>query len=274
MTDNVSSTAPGDPLEESAEELTEPLVELSAGPWWWVLIRGLLAVAFGVIALFSPGIAAIAIAFVFGAYAVVDGITEIAHAVRIRKTDKRWGWLLFAGIVSVIAGALALLLPVLAAFLGLLIVLWTIVFYNVVHGAMVIGSASGATGKSGRGWAIFAGVVSIVFGVVLAVLLDHAGCRASRSRLRHRHLCDRLRHHACRVRDHRACPRQEGGHGAVRLIGRVIPTLQRGVGFGRHPVRHSVVVRSLIRRAASSRSRWARKSGNVKAKAVSPAPTT
>ena len=171
MTDNVSSTAPGDPLEESAEELTEPLVELSAGPWWWVLIRGLLAVAFGVIALFSPGIAAIAIAFVFGAYAVVDGITEIAHAVRIRRTDKRWGWLLFAGIVSVIAGALALLLPVLAAFLGLLIVLWTIVFYNVVHGAMVIGSASGATGKSGRGWAIFAGVVSIVFGVVLAVLL-------------------------------------------------------------------------------------------------------
>lgn len=169
MTDSASTPA-ADALDESVDGLTEPLVELTVGPWWWVLIRGILAVIFGVIALVWPASAAIAIAFVFGAYAIVDGITEIVHAVRIRSTAKRWGWLLFSGIVSVIAGIAAVLLPILAAFLGLLFLLWMIVFYNVVHGATVIGSASGAGGK-GRGWAIFAGVASIVFGVILAVLI-------------------------------------------------------------------------------------------------------
>lgn len=170
MTDSSSPSSPvTDPAEEISEELSEPLAELSIGQWWWVLIRGILAVAFGVIALFSPGAALWAIAIVFGAYAIVDGITEIAHAVHVRKTLKRWGWLLFAGIVSVLAGIAALVLPGLAAAFGALFLIWTIVFYNVMHGATVIGSASGAEAK-GRGWAIFAGVASIAFGVILAIL--------------------------------------------------------------------------------------------------------
>lgn len=170
MTDSNSSSAPlTDPVEDPIEEITEPLSELSIGPWWWVLIRGILAIAFGVIALLSPGSALFAIAIVFGAYAIIDGVTEIAHAIQVRKTLKRWGWLLFAGIVSVLAGIAALVLPGLAGLLGGLFLIWTIVFYNVMHGAMLIGSASGAESK-GKGWGIFAGVASIVFGVVLAIL--------------------------------------------------------------------------------------------------------
>lgn len=166
MTD---STTPPASVADSETELTEELTELSVGPWWWVLIRGILAIVFGVIALVSPGAAAWAIAIVFGAYAIVDGVTEIAHAIQVRTTLKRWGWLLFAGIVSVLAGIAALVLPGLAAAFGALFFIWTMVFYNITHGATVIGSASGAEAK-GKSWAIFAGVVSIVFGVVLAIL--------------------------------------------------------------------------------------------------------
>lgn len=174
MTDSASTSLPAtgaaaDISEEISEELAEPLNQLAVGPWWWVLIRGILAVAFGVIALFSPDSALWAIAIVFGAYAIVDGITEIAHAIHVRKSLKRWGILLFAGIVSVLAGIAALILPGLAAAFGALFLIWTIVFYNVTHGAMVVGSASGASAK-GKGWAVFAGVASIVFGVVLAIL--------------------------------------------------------------------------------------------------------
>ncbi|MDH6180882.1 uncharacterized membrane protein HdeD (DUF308 family) [Microbacteriaceae bacterium SG_E_30_P1] len=171
MTDPAASSAPLDnQIEDAAEELEEPLVQLSAGPWWWVLIRGILAIAFGVLALIWPASAFLAIAIVFGAYALVDGITEIIHAVRIRNTAPRWGWLLFAGIVSVLAGLAALILPGLAGLVGGLFLLWTIVFYNIAHGVMVIGSASGAVGK-GKTWAVIAGVASILFGIALGILI-------------------------------------------------------------------------------------------------------
>lgn len=171
MAESTSTPAPADdPLEEAIEDITEPLTELSAGPWWWVLVRGILAVAFGIIALVWPASAFLAIAIVFGAYALVDGITEIVHAIRIRKSAPRWGWLLFAGIVSVLAGLAALIIPALAGLLGFLFLLWTVVFYNVMHGVTVIASASGAQGK-GKTWAVVAGVASIVFGIVLGILI-------------------------------------------------------------------------------------------------------
>jgi uncharacterized membrane protein HdeD (DUF308 family) len=170
MTESPSASQPiSDSVEDPIEELTEPLAELSIGPWWWVLVRGILAIAFGVIALVWPANAAWAIAIVFGVYAIFDGVTEIVHAIRVRSTSTKWGWLLFAGIVSVLAGIAALILPGLSILFGGLFLIWTIVFYNIAHGAMLIGSAAGAEGK-GKGWGIFSGVLSIVFGVILAVL--------------------------------------------------------------------------------------------------------
>jgi uncharacterized membrane protein HdeD (DUF308 family) len=153
------------------ETLTDPLESLAKGVWWWVLLRGILAIAFGIIALISPGSAFVAIAIVFGAYALVDGVIAIAHAIRVRNTLKAWGWLLFQGIVSVLAGLAALILPGLAGALGGLFVLWTIVIWNVMAGAAGIRSAAGAHDGRAKTWGIISGVLSILFGVVLAILI-------------------------------------------------------------------------------------------------------
>ncbi len=42
--------------------------------WWALLLRGLLAVLFGLIALFLPGMTLTVLVLVFGAYALVDGV--------------------------------------------------------------------------------------------------------------------------------------------------------------------------------------------------------
>jgi uncharacterized membrane protein HdeD (DUF308 family) len=101
----------------------------------------------------------------------MDGITEIIHAVQARKSDRRWGWLLFQGIVSVLAGLAAVILPGLAGLVGGLVVLWTVVVYTLLHGIMGIASAAGIREGSGRVWGIIAGVVSIVFAILLAILV-------------------------------------------------------------------------------------------------------
>jgi uncharacterized membrane protein HdeD (DUF308 family) len=149
----------------------DQLAPLAKGVWWWVLIRGILAIVFGIIALLAPAAALTAIAIVFGAYALVDGVIAIAQAVRMRNTLKAWGWLLLQGILSAIAGLAALILPGIAGAVGGLFVLWTIVIWNVMHGFAGIRSAAGASEGRGRTWGIVAGVLTILFGIVLAVLI-------------------------------------------------------------------------------------------------------
>jgi len=158
-----------DSLEAIEEELAAPASELTGGVWWWVLVRGILAIVFGVIALFSPASAFLAVVLVFGAYAIVDGIVEIVHGIAMRGGSKSWGWLIFAGVVSILAGIAALVLPIVAGLLGAILMLWMIVAYNLVHGVMVIGVA--VKSERGRAWGIVAGVLSVLFSVVLAILI-------------------------------------------------------------------------------------------------------
>lgn len=147
----------------------DPLADLVKGVWWWVLIRGILAIAFGIVALISPAVALTAIAIVFGAYTLVDGIMLTIAAIQTRKTTKGWGWVLAQGILSVLVGLAALILPGLVGALGGLVVLWTIVFWNIMTGIASIQAATKSEAGSAKTWMIVAGVVSLVFAVILAI---------------------------------------------------------------------------------------------------------
>ena len=52
--------------------------------WWLVLLRGIFMVLFGIIVLVSPGIALLTLVFVFGFYAILDGVSAIMIGVRSR----------------------------------------------------------------------------------------------------------------------------------------------------------------------------------------------
>jgi uncharacterized membrane protein HdeD (DUF308 family) len=62
--------------------------------WWLLLLRGLAAIAFGVIAFFWPGITLVALTYLWGAYAIADGIIAIGAAFSASGGDAgpRW-WL-------------------------------------------------------------------------------------------------------------------------------------------------------------------------------------
>jgi uncharacterized membrane protein HdeD (DUF308 family) len=132
--------------------------------WWLVLIRGLLAVVFGLYALFAPGSALLALVFVYGFYAIMDGVAALALGFRHRRSS-HWGWHLLQGVVSLLAGLVALVWPgptVLA--LVLIIGVW-----SIVHGVAEIVEAFAArrAGSPSWGWLLAAGVIGVLFGVVL-----------------------------------------------------------------------------------------------------------
>jgi hypothetical protein len=79
--------------------------------WWAIALRGVFAILFGAIALVLPGVTLTALVLLFAAYMLVDGVFAIVAAVRAARQHERWGWLVLEGIVDLIAGAIAVVWP-------------------------------------------------------------------------------------------------------------------------------------------------------------------
>lgn len=124
-----------------------------------LLLRGILAIIFGLIALFFPGIALLALVIVFGAYAFLDGILAIAVAIQERRILPHWGWLLVEGIAGIVLGIIAFVWPIKTA----LILLFIVAAWAVITGVLEIVAAFTV-----RSWLVgLAGILSVAFGILL-----------------------------------------------------------------------------------------------------------
>lgn len=141
--------------------MINPVAVTTQHNWWLMLLRGIFAIIFGLIALLVPGIALLAIIYVFAAYALIDGILAVVVAITERRFLPRWGWLLVEGVAGIIVGILAFVWPGETA----LILLYFVAAWAIVTGIMEIAAAF----TVGSWLAGLAGVLSIVFGIILFV---------------------------------------------------------------------------------------------------------
>ncbi|WP_433217933.1 HdeD family acid-resistance protein [Dactylosporangium sp. CS-047395] len=175
---------------------------------WLLGIRGVLAIVFGILAVIWPGVTVIALALLFGIFAIVTGIEQIVHAIRPAPgpsnpvtgfadgTGPRVARGV-AGIVGVVLGVMAIAWPgVTAVALAILVGIWAVVtglsdlwLATRQHGgwslalvgalAIVAGlfiMVRPAAGALAIAWAI--GLYAIVSGVLLLVAayqLTHQG---------------------------------------------------------------------------------------------------
>ncbi len=146
------------------------LVSAAKAIWWLVLLRGILAIIFGILALILPGVALLALVFTFAAYAVIDGIANIVHAVRVRERDKRWGWLLAQGILSVIAGVVAFIFPFTAAFVFGIWALVIIGVYAIMMGISGIPAAASIVDGGRKVLGFIIAILSILLGIGVLVI--------------------------------------------------------------------------------------------------------
>jgi uncharacterized membrane protein HdeD (DUF308 family) len=124
-----------------------------------LLLRGILAVIFGLIALLDPQIALLALIIVFGAYALLNGLLAVAVAIQESHVLPYWGWLLVEGIAGIVLGIIAFAWPIRTA----LILLFIVAAWAIVTGVLEI-----ATALAVRSWLIgLAGILSVAFGILL-----------------------------------------------------------------------------------------------------------
>ena len=142
------------------------------GHWWALALRGAIAILFGLAALLRPDIALGALILLFGAYALVDGVFAIVGVFGgTRGGTPRW-LLLIEGIAGILAGIIAFVLPGLTAILFLYLIAAWAVITGIFEIATAIRLRQQVTGE----WAlIVGGVLSVLFGVILAVIGPVAG---------------------------------------------------------------------------------------------------
>ena len=128
-----------------------------------LIVRGILALAVGIIALAWPQVTVLALVILFAVYAFIAAGLQAMRAFSSRTAGPVFGHLLL-GLVDLAAGVIALAWPGPTALVLVLIVgVWA-----VIAGLVEIAAAFGAGEAAGtRAMFILGGLVSIAFGVVL-----------------------------------------------------------------------------------------------------------
>jgi uncharacterized membrane protein HdeD (DUF308 family) len=128
-----------------------------------IAARGVLGLVIGLIAFLFPGPTLLSLVGLFALYLIIDGGFAIAAAVRVGRGDKRFGLLIFEGIVGIIAGVIAAAMPGLTVlvFVGLLAA------WAIVSGVLEVRAAYKLAEDHGRWWLAVGGVLSLIFGIVL-----------------------------------------------------------------------------------------------------------
>lgn len=127
--------------------------------WWMLLLRGILAIIFGLLAFTWPGLTVIILTALFAAYVLVDGVAALVIGIH-----SRWWTLVVVGALGIIAGFVAFLYPGLTALTLLLI----IAAWAIVRGIIEIVAAIQLRRVMANEWLfILGGICSVIFGLIL-----------------------------------------------------------------------------------------------------------
>jgi uncharacterized membrane protein HdeD (DUF308 family) len=125
--------------------------------WWLILIRGIVAVIFGVFTLTNPGISAVSLVLAFGLYAVVSGGITVAVALFGSGDSDDRVMLGIQGVLQALLGVLVLAWPG----ISMISLLYAIILFAFVGGIVEIVGAF----QNRDVWLGLSGVISVLFGI-------------------------------------------------------------------------------------------------------------
>lgn len=167
----------GETMNRTMDEITdtnESMDDLLSRSWWMLALRGVLALAFGILALIWPSLTLAALVALFAAYVLISGVVSILGAIKNRKADREWWLILILGLVSVAAGVISIMQPALTALVLVLMMGANALVTGVLDIAVAIRLRKTIEGE----WLLIAaGIASIIFGI-LVFLFPGAGALA------------------------------------------------------------------------------------------------
>jgi uncharacterized membrane protein HdeD (DUF308 family) len=146
--------------DKETANMQDPLKDF----WWLILLRGICAILFGVLAFVWPGITLAGLVGLFGVFAIANGIFSVTSSIQMPGGTSGRGSLGFEGVLSIIAGVLAFIYPGLTA----LSLLFLIALWAIITGIGEIVFAVKLRQVLPHEWLlVLSGLLSVVFGVLL-----------------------------------------------------------------------------------------------------------
>ncbi len=141
-------------------------VETRVRPWWLLFIEGIIGIMLGGILLWAPAKTKedtwMILVIILGIYWLVSGIFTIG---RLSQNRKQWGWKLFTGILSILAGGYILIYPAAAAVALPSVMVLVLGIWGVIHGSIRLLMA-----VQGGGWgSAVLGALMLFLGIVLII---------------------------------------------------------------------------------------------------------
>jgi uncharacterized membrane protein HdeD (DUF308 family) len=147
--------------------LKQSLGAILSKTWWVLLVRGLFAIAFGVLTWAQPGVTLAALALLFGIYALADGVLGVVTAITGRHEQEHWVSLLLWGLVGVGVGLLTLVAPGITA----LALVFYIAIWAIATGVLQVAAAIRLRKEIEGEWLLgLGGLATVAFGVFLMAL--------------------------------------------------------------------------------------------------------
>jgi uncharacterized membrane protein HdeD (DUF308 family) len=132
--------------------------------WDMFLVRGILALLFGIATMLMPGITLVALVVLFGTYALLDGVVLSIIAITDPKAHPDWWLMLLTGLVSIAAGIVTFAWPgITAVSLFYVIIAWAIAtgIFKVIYAIRFRKAIEGE-------WLlVLDGILSVAFGILL-----------------------------------------------------------------------------------------------------------
>lgn len=148
--------------------------EYSSG-WWVPVMRGMLALLFGLLFIFAPALKLTAVLFLFGLYFISDGLMNVWLAAVLGSVRGGSSWPALIGVLDLALVAAFFLLPGLTAYsLSLLLAAWAIIT-GIGETARAVFFRTGVAARDL--WLYPTGILLVILGLTL-VLISAAGLAA------------------------------------------------------------------------------------------------
>jgi uncharacterized membrane protein HdeD (DUF308 family) len=141
---------------------TESATSVPTFPWWLVLIEGILSLIFGLLLITEPAITSVFLVTVLGFYWLIRGFSSIIQ-IFVGGSGVHWGWLLFSGILGIIAGLAVLRHPLYAT-----VLVGNVLIIIVAIQGLIMGFIGLFQAFSGAGWGV--GILAAL-SVIISILL-------------------------------------------------------------------------------------------------------
>jgi len=141
------------------------MLSVLARNWWLVEIRGVAAIAFGILAFVQPGLTLVVLITLFAAYMLIDGVSLL---VSLRRAEPATAGhrltVALMGILGVVVGIVTIAVPGVTA----LALLYLVAFWAITLGlTQVIAAIRLRREIKGELWFVIGGLLTIAFGLLL-----------------------------------------------------------------------------------------------------------